>query len=118
MSDTCSLSGLSILLSCSKRLAHANLPSMSYRPACSYAVVTKKRLHGCSLLVCHGGHTSYLALLEGRGECTVSSVFLLNPACYACAVIHIMLLLMYFTCFLPEIRTVSGGSEQKLSRPM
>lgn len=117
MSDMCSLSRLSILLSCSKRLAHANLPSMSCRPACSYAVVTKERLHGCSLLVCHGGHNSYLALLEGRGECIVPSVFLLNPAYFACAVIH-MLLLMHSTCFMPEFKTVSGGSEQKLSHPM
>lgn len=66
-------------------------------------------------MTCHGGHTSCLEALKGRGKCRVSSVFLLNPACYAFPVIHIT---YSITCFMPEFKTVSAGPEQKLSHQM
>ena len=55
---------------------------------------------------------------SGGGECSVFSVFLLNPARYACPVIHIMLYFMHITCSMPEFKTVSAESEQKLSCQM
>lgn len=72
--------------------------SISYRPTCSCAVAAKERLW---LLTFAMPWRAYLMPCTAQGKWG-ASVFLLNPACYACPVVHVTLYLRHITCFTPQ----------------